>query len=121
MPLIHRDMGWPVTRSGTLPFARLLCTYSVVSVSKLRFPQIVTCRLLHTHCGEPAHPQINKMLPLVQIVMTAVVCCWAHLMTPADPRKASPVLGVSLPHCSLLEFALCRQYHCRFRPFISRS
>ena len=38
---------------------------------------------------------VAKKKSVVQIVMTAVVCCWAHLMTPTDPRKQSPVLGVS--------------------------
>ena len=41
-----------------------------------------------------------EFLIMMQIVMTAVVCCWAHLMMPADPRKTSPVLGVSLSHAS---------------------
>lgn len=61
------------------------------------------------------------MLKLMQIVMTAVVCCWAHLMTPADPRKTSPVLGVCLqhlcsPHCALMQEA---SLHCL--TFVSRQ
>ena len=57
-----------------------------------------------------------------QIVMTAMVCCWAHLMTPADPRKTSPVLGVSTgpPYCACkcraaVLLAACRlsSAHCQ--------
>lgn len=44
----------------------------------------------------------------MQIVMTAVVCCWAHLMMPADPRKTSPVLGVSLTHANGSAFLASR-------------
>ena len=48
------------------------------------------------------HTSHNKGLCCAQIVLTAMVCCWAHLMTPADPRKSSPVLGVcKAPLCSV--------------------
>ena len=45
----------------------------------------------------------------MQIVMTTVVCCWAHLMTPTDPTKTSPVLGVSRNQHSLSVPVLCKQ------------